>query len=55
MEHERFYPTRDNDIAWNFLNRKVSKVSRLKSGRTVKVQAMLRRLDKEMSNKKKGG
>lgn len=52
---ERFYPTTEDDIVWNFQARKVPKVSRLKSGRTVKVQAMLRRLEKEMSNNKKGG
>lgn len=53
MAYERFYPTTDDDIVWNFQTRKVPKVSRLKSGRTVKVQAMLRRLEKEMLSKKK--
>ena len=42
---DRFYPTTDHEVAWNFLNKKVSKASRRKAGQTVMVQAMLRRLE----------
>lgn len=49
---ERFYPTTEDEIAWNFLNKKVSKASRRRAGQTVRVQAMLRRMEKEKTKKK---